>query len=196
MIHLKELKQFDPRFRLRRMYLEDLDRVLEIESQSFGPFHWSRNNFSQELGNEMAIYLLIESLETKEKFLDQSDGRHHELDKNLIVAYGGAWLILDEMHITTLGTDPEFRRNKLAEAIINNLIEIAVYNKIRGITLEVRESNIAAQKLYEKYGFQKMGLRKNYYEDNQESALILWTEDIQTPKYLELLRKNQAKLLT
>lgn len=179
-----KLKQFNRNFKIRRMYLEDLDRVLEIESESFGPFHWTRNNFSQELGNEMAIYLVAELNKPDEKS-----------PKNLIAAYGGAWLILDEMHITTLGTDPKFRNKKLAECIINNLIQIAIDNKIRAITLEVRESNIPAQKLYEKYAFQRMGLRKNYYEDNQESAMILWTEDIQTEKYKELILEKQNKLV-
>ena len=70
------------------------------------------------------------------------------------------------------------------------MISTAYENEIRAITLEVRETNLAAQKLYDKFGFQRHGFRKNYYEDNRESALILWTEDLDNLDYMKFLTEG------
>jgi ribosomal-protein-alanine N-acetyltransferase len=159
----------------RRMLLSDLDSVMEIEPVAFGEHHWSRENFSQELSNNLALYLVSELV-------------------GQIVAYAGAWIIHDEMHIVTLGVDPNFRRKNIAESLIVALLDQAIINKVKGVTLEVRVSNIAAQKLYEKYGFQRMGTRKRYYQDNYEDAFLLWTEDIQDEKFQKLFKENITKL--
>ena len=165
----KKIKGFD--FNIRRMYLEDLDRVVELDPVIFGKVHWTRNIFTNELANPNAIYYVAEN-----------DGK--------VCGYIGTWIVLDEMHILTLGVDPEMRRKKIAEHLLLAVMDSAYENKIRALTLEVRESNIAAQKLYGKYGFQKHGLRKNYYEDNRESAVLLWTPDIDTCGYLKLLSNS------
>lgn len=163
---------------IRRMMLEDLDRVVEIEPLAFGSHHWTRHDFAQELNNDFASYLIAELVP------QENDGQGD------LIAYGGAWEVVDEMHITTLATDPNHRRKYGAESIITAFIDQALKNKIRGITLEVRVSNEAAQKLYGKYGFQSMGRRKRYYQDNHEDALLLWTEDLQTDSFKTLFSKN------
>lgn len=173
---MSKFLQLNPKFNVRRMYLEDLDQVMEIEPKAFGSHHWTRNNFAQELSNNLATYLVAENTDKE------------------IVGYGGTWIIIDEMHITTLGTNPDYRRKGIAEAIIVAFIDFAIKEKVKGITLEVRLSNIAAQKLYEKYGFQRQGIRKRYYEDNHEDALLLWTENIQEEKFQKLFSENINKL--
>lgn len=160
---------------VRRMLLEDLDSVVEIEPLAFGSHHWTRQNFTIELDNPNAYYYLAELDEGAQK---------------KIVGYVGSWIVLDEMHITTLAVHPDYRRRHIAEKILVGTIKLALANRVHGITLEVRKSNIAAQKLYEKYGFQQQGLRKKYYNDNKEDAVLLWTEDIQAEKFKAKLLEN------
>lgn len=164
------------KYTIRKMYLSDLDRVSELDPIVFGEMHWTRNIFANELANPNAIYFVAAS------------------EEDQVLGYGGAWIVLDEMHIMTLGTDPDFRRNKIAESIIVKLIEYARENKIKSISLEVRLSNVAAQKLYERYSFQQQGIRKNYYESDGESALILWTPDIQSAEFQENYLKQVKHL--
>lgn len=172
-----EFLQSKKNIKVRRMMLSDIDAVMEIEPLAFGSHCWSRESFVQELSNDIATYLVA---------IDEKE--------NKLMGYGGSWIILDEMHITTLGVHPKQRRKNAAEAIILAYIDQAIRNEVKGITLEVRLSNIAAQKLYEKYGFQRQGIRKRYYQDNYEDALLLWTENIQTEIFKELLKANLMKL--
>lgn len=164
------------------MYLSDLDRVSELDPQVFGEMHWTRNIFAGELSNPNANYYVASKLDETGK------------DTGKPLGYGGAWHVLDEMHIMTLGTDPAHRRKKIAESIIIALITDAINSGIKSISLEVRLSNEAAQKLYERYGFKQAGIRKNYYESDGESALILWTENIQEAKFQENFAKQVEHL--
>jgi ribosomal-protein-alanine N-acetyltransferase len=109
-----------------------------------------------------------------------------------IVGYGGMWVVMDEAHITTLAVDPPFRRRKIAQRLLMALLEEAVILGAVRATLEVRETNLAAQNLYHKFGFRVTGVRKAYYTDNGENALVMWAEGIGEPEYvgrLEALRK-------
>ena len=94
-----------------------------------------------------------------------------------IVGYAGMWLIIDEGHITNVAVHPNFRRRHIGEAIVSVLLAEAQAEGITRQTLEVRVSNFAAQRLYEKFGFQACGIRKGYYEDNHEDAIIMWREN-------------------
>lgn len=177
-----ELLQANKKLKIRPMLLEDLDQVMKIEPRAFGEHHWSRSNFTQELSNDLACYLVAIELDEL--------GNEKQLR-----GYAGSWLVLDEMHITTLATDPDFLRKSVAESILVAYIDLAIERGIRGITLEVRLSNIAAQKLYEKHGFQRQGTRKRYYQDNHEDALLLWTENIQEENYQQVFKDNLEKLI-
>lgn len=180
---LQKILAQNPLYQIRRMYLEDLDQVTILDPKVFGVMHWTRSIFVKELSNPNALYLVAEGLERAKP-------------NGTILGYGGVWQVLDEMHIMTLGTDPEHRRKKIAESIIAYFINYAIQVEIRSITLEVRLSNIAAQNLYSRYEFHKQGIRKNYYESDGESALLLWTENIQEEKFqrnfLEQVRKLQS----
>lgn len=139
----------------RFMREEDIDQVLEIEHRSFTT-PWSREAFYNELNmNKFAVYIVL------------------EVDKK-VVGYCGVWVVIDEAHITNIAILPEYRGRKFGEALMQNLFDVAKTMGAKSMTLEVRVTNYVAQGLYRKFGFQKGGLRKNYYTDNQEDALVMW----------------------
>ena len=142
---------------IRRMARKDLDRVTEIESATFA-IPWSRESFRRELEENVAARYLVA----------EKNGR--------VVGYAGAWVILDESHITNIAVEQEERGQgigrKLTEALLNYLSNLgAAY-----ATLEVRVSNERAQNLYRSLGFTAVGKRKRYYEDNQEDAWLMVCE--------------------
>ena len=139
------------------MTLEDIDAVQEVERSSF-PVPWPASAFRHELTqNRNARYVVARM-------------------RDRIVGYGGLWLMVDEAHITTFAVHPDHRRLRIGERLLQRLFEIAEVMNAEWLTLEVRASNLAAQKLYEKYGFRRAGVRRRYYSDNSEDALIMWTE--------------------
>jgi ribosomal-protein-alanine N-acetyltransferase len=141
------------------MRLEDLDEVQRIESASFTT-PWPENAYRSELmTNRLASYLVA-----------RLDGR--------IVAYGGMWLMVDEAHITTFAVHPGWRRQRVGERLLLAFLDLARDRHAREATLEVRLSNLAARRLYEKYGFRPVGLRPRYYSDNNEDALIMTTDPL------------------
>jgi len=156
------------------MTLDDIDAVQEVERSSF-PVPWPANAFRHELTqNRNARYVVARS----------GDG---------IVGYAGLWLMVDEAHITTFAVHPDHRRLRIGERLLQRLFEIAVAMSAEWLTLEVRASNLPAQRLYEKYGFRRAGVRRRYYSDNNEDALIMWTErlkDRTVRDRLAVLRKD------
>lgn len=139
----------------RRMSTADLDEVMEIEEASFTS-PWSLASFMHELlQNPRALYLVA-----------TSGGR--------VVGYAGLWLIIDEGHITNIAVHPDYRRTGVAQRLIATLAEIGCSQGIKRFTLEVRVSNTPAQTLYNRIGFKPAGIRKGYYLDNHEDALIMW----------------------
>lgn len=162
--------------KIKPMQKDEIEDVLKIEEKAYGDHHWSKDSFYGELSNDLAYY-------------------YSAFDKdNNLVGYAGAWQIIDEAHITTIAVKPELKRMKIGEALLNRILQDCYENGIKYITLEVRESNIPAIKLYEKYGFKSLGLRKGYYQNNNEDALIMWTENIFWDKFKEQYQKNIEKL--
>ena len=111
-----------------------------------------------------------------------------------IIGFAGLWLMVDEAHITTIAVHPDFRGRGLGELELASLIDIAAQIGAKWVTLEVRVSNYVAQNLYRKYGFREAGMRHRYYSDNQEDALIMWTEEISSPSYVEQFQTLKAAL--
>ncbi len=134
-----------------------LDEIDEIEKQTFKD-PWSKKSYGEEISNPIAVYRVITV-------------------ENEVVAYGGFWQIFDEGHITNVAVKKEFRQKGLGTLLMNTLIEEAKKREICSMTLEVRLSNISAQRLYEKFGFGSAGVRPKYYADG-EDAVIMWLEDI------------------
>lgn len=162
--------------KIQPMHKSQVDEVLKIEEQAYGEHHWSKDSFYGELSNDLAHYYCV-------------------LDNNgNLVGYAGCWQILDEAHITTIAVKPELKRKKIGEALLNRIIEDCYKNEIKYITLEVRASNNPAIKLYEKYGFKSLGTRKGYYQNNNEDALIMWTENIFWDKFKLRYQENVVKL--
>lgn len=134
---------------------EDIDQILKIEEQSFAT-PWSREAFENELTkNQFAVYIVLE-------------------DEEQVVGYCGVWIVVDEAHITNIAILPQYRGKKLGEALMRKMIELAKEMGAKSMTLEVRVTNFVAQSLYRKFGFQEGAIRKNYYTDNQEDALVMW----------------------
>ena len=139
----------------RYMRDEDIDQVLEVEHTSFTT-PWSREAFYNEIHkNKFAVYIVLE-------------------DDNKIIGYCGTWVVIDEAHVTNVAILPGYRGKKMGEALMNKLMSVSREMGARTMTLEVRVTNHVAQSLYRKLGFQNGGIRKNYYSDNQEDALIMW----------------------
>lgn len=142
---------------LQSMSFHDIDRVTEIENLCFAS-PWSRESFESELlQNNLARYIVA-----------KLNGK--------VVAYGGMWIVLDEAHITNIAVHPSFRERKIGEKLVREMLRRAKESKAERITLEVRTSNAAARKLYEKLGFKDSGTRKDYYADTGEDAIIMWNE--------------------
>ena len=147
---------------IRRMTLPDVRQVHEIEEQAFSK-PWSFESFLAELeSNRCARYLVAER-------------------KGEIVAYAGAWLVLEEGHITNVAVRACERGKGIGKAIVKALMQYAANLGIRYMTLEVRKSNVAAQSLYRSLGFLEVGLRKRYYEDNDEDALLMVCQEMPEP---------------
>ncbi|HZJ83666.1 MAG TPA: ribosomal protein S18-alanine N-acetyltransferase [Clostridia bacterium] len=139
---------------------QDIDDILYLETLCFST-PWSRGALKGEIeSNHCARYMVIEK-------------------KDRVIGYGGMWIILDEAHITNIAIHPKHRGQGLGEAIMKALIDTAIELKIDSMTLEVRVSNLVAKNLYRKLGFTEVGIRKGYYTDDGEDALIMWKEELQ-----------------
>lgn len=173
----KQAKLQASQLEIRRMRPQDVPSVMEIESVSFGRHHWSDESFYNEIGNQVGRYYSLINTDT-----DQ------------LIGYCGFWLILDEAHVTTVAINPKLRGNALGELLLVQAIERSMAQSIHWLTLEVRASNYNAQNLYYKYGFNSVGLRPRYYQDNQEDALIMTTSDINSEDYRANYRNLKAAL--
>jgi [ribosomal protein S18]-alanine N-acetyltransferase len=112
----------------------------------------------------------------------------------VVVGYGGLMVSVDDGHITTLAVDPEWHRNKLGSRLMLALARDAIDRGVVGLTLEVRVGNAPAQELYRKFGFVPAGIRKNYYIETNEDALVMWAHDIDTPDYRRRLDRIEAEI--
>ena len=154
--------------RLDPMAINDLPAVQEIERLSFSS-PWPAYALEQELtANRLARYVVARAGDT-------------------IVAFAGVWLMVDDAHITTFSVHPDWRRRGIGQQLLMGVADLAREIGARRLTLEVRASNEAAQRLYEHFGFDIVGRRKAYYTDNGEDALIMTTPPLEHPPQARLL---------
>mgnify|MGYP001465255400 FL=1 len=140
---------------IRKMEIDDIPQVVEVEKSSF-PTPWSTDIFYQEIiENQFSHYYVMEYGEK-------------------IIGYVGMWIVIDDAQITTIAISPEYRRKKLGEKLFGFSLQTALAMGAKVLSLEVRVSNIPAQKLYRKFGLMPGGIRKNYYTDNGEDAIVMW----------------------
>ena len=141
----------------RTMVVEDIPAVVEIEQESFA-IPWTQEVFEHEMtGNDYAHYVVA-------------------VDGEEVIGHCGMWIVLDECHITNVAVRLHMRGNGIGEALMREAIALCKEMDVRLMTLEVRMTNDTAQNLYRKLGFQDGGIRKNYYSDDHEDALVMWVE--------------------
>ena len=141
---------------IEEMKENDINGVFEVEKNCFEDY-WSKDSFRKELSNNLAKYLVA------------------KID-NKVVGYVGIWFVVDEGHITNVAVHEDYRGQKIGDQLIKELVQVCKNNKIISMTLEVRASNVVAQNLYKKYGFKMAGIRKEYYSNNKEDAIIMWND--------------------
>ncbi|HEX9891198.1 MAG TPA: ribosomal protein S18-alanine N-acetyltransferase [Actinomycetota bacterium] len=149
--------------------------VMAIERQVY-PRPWSPNLFLSEIhAGRTRSYIVA-------------------LMADQVVGYGGLMCYGDEAHVTTIAVDPDQQRHKIGTRLLYELIEAAREMGGQAVSLEVRVTNWGAQRMYGKFGFRPVGVRKNYYQETGEDALVMWTDDIRTPEYTRLLRGLVAQI--
>jgi ribosomal-protein-alanine N-acetyltransferase len=165
----------DAEISIGAMREEDIPSVREIDDLSF-PTPWPHEAYIRELrDNRLACYIVART----------TGG---------VVGYAGMWIILDEAHVTTIAVAPELRGRRIGERLLVSLIAEALHRGAHWVTLEVRRSNRTAQGLYRKYGFKEIGVRRGYYSDNREDAIVMWTGNLHEPAFQERYTKNRAML--
>jgi ribosomal-protein-alanine N-acetyltransferase len=208
------------RFVVESMRVEHIPVVSAIERESFSQ-PWPAQAYRKEIQqNRMAYYYVVKRLdgpafEPAELSLPESVpaepslvGRFARLfmpsaeasggadldELCRIVGYCGLWLMVDEAHITTIAVHPKYRGEGLGELQVVQMIDKARAIGARWLTLEVRKSNLVAQDLYRKYTFKEMGVRRRYYSDDGEDALVMWTDPIDSDSFGEALARNREAL--
>ena len=147
-------------FKVVEMTLDDLNEVLEIEKRSF-PTPWSERLFLKELHSEFSkIFLAKSNFSGKQK----------------VLGYISIWFVSEEVHILNLACHPDFRRSGVATGLIEHSLSFSFQMGVRRAFLDVRESNYEARYLYKKYGFKPIGIRRGYYSDSQEDAIVMVLE--------------------
>lgn len=158
----------EQRIEVIRMRRRHLRGVMAIEKQVY-PRPWSPNLFLSEMADETNRSYLVARIERE------------------IVGYAGMICYGDEAHVTTIAVDPKHQRRKIGTRLMHDLIQAAIGMGARAVSLEVRVSNWAAQRMYGDFGFRPVGVRKNYYQEIGEDALIMWVDDVHTPAYVDRL---------
>lgn len=147
---------------ISKMNISDLEEIKDVLLSDFDDF-WNINTFKEELLNPNSKYIVAKI-------------------NNKIVGFAGIWKSVDDVHITNIVTSKSFRNQHIGSMMLSALIEIAkTENNITSITLEVNSNNIPAQKLYEKFGFKVVGLRKKYYNNIDDA--IIYTKDLTGANY-------------
>lgn len=165
---------------LSPMQPEDLDAIMPLERLAFAD-PWSRRMYLSDLNeNPLATYRVIRS----------ADGA----DLPPILGWGGFWLLVDEAHIATVAAHPERRGCGLGELLMVDLMGAAFERGARVATLEVRVSNLVAQKLYAKLGFDVVGTRRKYYRDG-EDGLVMTTPELDDPEMVARMEAGRADAL-
>ena len=202
---------------VRLMRNEDVTPVTGIDREAF-PTLWPPVNYKRELENRVAHYIVacdeeekIEELETEASLKKKAPSglrsrvkrlfnynrffryEPSELSKQQITGFAGFWTMVGEAHITSIAVREIRRHQGIGELLLISVINLAAELSTRVITLEVRVSNTIAQGLYSKYGFVQTGLRRHYYIDNKEDAVMMSTENITSVSFqAHLQRLKQA----
>jgi ribosomal-protein-alanine N-acetyltransferase len=208
-------------FVVEPMRVEHIPAVSAIEKLSF-PQPWPQNAYRREIvENRMAHYIVARRLGDFSDETGSADAARSrepqsgdligrlsrllrppeparspqlEVELRSIVGYAGIWVMTDEAHVTTIASHPEMRGRGIGEFLLVALIHRGMEVGARWMTLEVRASNSTAQNLYRKYTFKEMGVRRRYYSDNGEDALVMWTDALDSDSFQSAMEQNEHKL--
>jgi [ribosomal protein S18]-alanine N-acetyltransferase len=197
------------RYQVREMSEADIPQVADIEHESF-PTTWPQTAYRRELSNNLARYIVLvdcaqtpppdDAPQPRRSFLDLFRRKEAPQPTNdYIVGYVGMWLMVDQAHIVAIAVRDTYRGRGLGELLLAEAIDLALANHQESVTLEVRKSNEVAQALYEKYRFLKVGVRRRYYSDNHEDAIVMTTPPIRSGSYqehLDYLRGQRERRLS
>ena len=156
------------------MSMSDVADVTRIERASFTTT-WPPDAFYNEITTNKLAHYFVGRIGSK------------------VVAYGGIWVIFEDSHITTIAVDEAYRGRKFGELMLLHLIDEALERAAAWMTLEVRESNVVAQRLYRKYGFTTVTTRKAYYSDNNENALVMWAGNLKGDLYRARIKALRSR---
>ncbi|MGL4650487.1 MAG: ribosomal protein S18-alanine N-acetyltransferase [Caldilineaceae bacterium] len=188
-----------PFLRIDAMRLADVPLVARLEILCFTS-PWSETAYRHELtANPRSFYFVIRppaELSLDEETSTQSQPPTLPPTLPPILGYGGYWLLGDEAHIVTIASHPQYRRKALGELMLLHLIGCAREGQANAVTLEVRVGNIPAKALYAKWGFAEVGLRKRYYRDNNEDALLMTLHNADRDTTWAPMAQRIADLLT
>ena len=171
---VEEVPEYPVAISIELMQSADCETVAALDVLCF-PAPWTVSAYYTEVHNPSAYYIVA--------CLDER-----------IVGYAGMWTIMDEAHITTLGVAGSHRRQRIAEQLLIALLDEAMRRGARRATLEVRQSNEAAQALYRKYDFAPAALRRGYYTDNHENAVVMWVDNMTAPEFKARYRALKQRL--
>jgi ribosomal-protein-alanine N-acetyltransferase len=194
------------------MQREDVVQVSEIDREAF-PTLWPPVNYEKELRNPLAhcivacdnqrtapemsvqpvpkrgLSLLVSRLRGFFNRNRCSGSETAGSDRRYVVGFAGLWIMADEAHITNIAVRESYQRQGVGELLLLSAVDLAIEQKANTVTLEVRASNTAAQALYRKYYFNQVGVRRGYYIDNKEDAILMSTEDIRSAPFKSKLQK-------
>lgn len=199
---------------VRPMRKEDIAQVAEIDGEAF-PSMWPPVNFQRELKNQMAHYVVacggektvdapeVEAVHEERGFwhlwfwLLGLFGHHRQVSdqpppvRQFVLGFAGFWMMAGEAHLTSIAVREQYRRQGIGELLLICVIEKAIALRASMVTLEVRASNLAPQRLYARYGFTQVGLRHNYYSDNREDGVVMSTANIASPLFQSSFRQSK-----
>lgn len=159
------------KIKIKKSCMSEIDVLTNIDMQCFNSAYWNKETFKSELNSSYSDYLSAIDVES---------------DK--LLGYIGMWKVINEGHIVRLAVDPIYQRKHIADILLYNLILLSQKNKISYLTLEVESNNLKALSLYKKYMFNILGIRKKYYQDKQNDALVLWTGNINNKSFIDNAR--------
>lgn len=190
---------------VRPMHRKDISQVNEIDRDAFAT-QWPPPNYLRELQNKLARHvvacddaLVVPAPESRVYPGRGIAGLTYRLrklfnngrptDRQFVLGFAGIWVLADEAHITNIAVRSLYQRKGIGELLLIAIIDHSATLKARVITLEVRVSNVAAQNLYHKYGFNEAGVRHGYYTDNREDGRVMTTEDITSAAFQARLKR-------
>jgi ribosomal-protein-alanine N-acetyltransferase len=150
---------------IRKMTLEDIPAVIDLDRQSFS-LPWPERSFRFEVTDNPASRCWVAEVDGK------------------VAAMIVVWLIVDEAHVATIATHPDFRRQGIAKRLLAHALRLLIDEGARSSFLEVREGNLAAQEMYRKFGYEEAGRRRRYYSDNDEDAILMSLNSLEPERLL------------